>query len=176
LIYVFAFMAGALSNELPSNDIIFLILFNTMLVGFSEEVMFRGVLLQGALSRFSIWPAIIFVSVAFGMVHSLNAFITGEVTSAIIQSVAAFMTGFYFMAIRVRSGSLIPGILLHWFYDFSIFMMVYKEAGASKLVEQTPQLDTLPQILPILMVIPLFLYGFYLLRNVKQDINGIKSQ
>jgi membrane protease YdiL (CAAX protease family) len=59
LIYLALFLAMALFFGLPPLSTLVFLAINTALVGISEEWMFRGVLLQGLRSRFSIWPAII---------------------------------------------------------------------------------------------------------------------
>lgn len=47
---------------------------NTLLVGLSEQLMFRSNLFAGLPTRFKIWTAILLTSSAFGIVHALSVF------------------------------------------------------------------------------------------------------
>ena len=99
---------------LPPARMLAFIAFNTLLVGISEETMFRGVLFRALLTRYRIWTAIIVSSVLFGAVHILNVFNTGNLGSALMQSVPAGMSGILFVAIVIRTGSIWPAIVYHW--------------------------------------------------------------
>ncbi len=110
------------------------VLFNTSLVGLSEELMFRGVLLQALRQTVSIWPAVALTTLAFGAVHSLNVFITGDLGAALIQSTAAALSGLFFIAPRLRTGSLWPSIAVHGLWDGAAFLVALSSAqdpGAS---------------------------------------------
>jgi membrane protease YdiL (CAAX protease family) len=97
------------------------ILFNTFLVGLSEELMFRGVLLQRIRRTVSIWPAVWLTTLAFSAIHILNVFMTGDLRTAVIQAAAAALSGLLFIALRLRTGSLWTGIVVHGLWDFATF-------------------------------------------------------
>jgi membrane protease YdiL (CAAX protease family) len=162
-VYLGAFAMGIATLGLPPTSVVIFVSINTMLVGFSEELMFRGILLQGLLSRLSIWPAIWVTSALFGAVHVLNVFITGELLASMIQAVAAFMSGMMFMAIRIRSGSLWPAIVYHALWDFCL-VLLSQSPQVTHL--QEPALSGPAMLLPMLLVLPHFLYGLFLLRKV----------
>jgi hypothetical protein len=105
-----------------SSSVLLLICVNTFFVGISEELMFRGLLFSGSYNRISYWKSIILVSLLFGGVHVLNGFVTGEFLPAAFQAVTAALSGLLFMAIRLGLGSIIPAIIVHWLWDFSIFI------------------------------------------------------
>ena len=111
----FLIVAGAFIETFTA-AMLFIVV-NTILVGISEELMFRGVIFYGALSRFRIWTAIILTSVLFGAVHILNGFSTGDFAAAAIQATTAGMAGLWFTAIRLRTKSIFPGMAMHgwWF-------------------------------------------------------------
>lgn len=101
---------------------IFWILLNTLFVGISEEMMFRGLLFSGLYKRYSYWVACLGVAVLFGLVHVLNGFITGDFVSGLLQAGLVAFSGLLFMAMRLGMGSIIPVIIMHWLWDFSIFI------------------------------------------------------
>ena len=123
MVYIVGGLAVATFLGLPPATVLLLILLNTLLVGFSEELMFRGVLLQAFRHATSIWLAVLLTSVAFGAVHSLNVFVTGDLRAALIQSSAAFLSGLVFIALRLRTGSLWPPIIVHALWDFATFTL-----------------------------------------------------
>ncbi len=97
------------------------IFFNTLFVGISEELMFRGIILSALVRKHSFIESAVIMSLAFGTVHILNIAITGEVLGSIIQAFFATFSGIIFLAIRVKTNSIYPAIILHWLFDFTIF-------------------------------------------------------
>jgi membrane protease YdiL (CAAX protease family) len=105
----------------PAGTLLFIAL-NTVLIGLSEEWMFRGVLFQGLRSRLAMWPAILLTSLLFGAVHVLNVITTGQLLEAVVQSVAAFMSGMVLLALLIRTGSIWVPIAYHALWDFGTFV------------------------------------------------------
>lgn len=99
------------------------IIINTFFVGISEELMFRGVLLSSFAQKFSFWKSALIVSLLFGLIHVTNGFITGDFVNASLQAVMATLSGFLFLGIRLKTNSILPAIILHWLWDFSVFMV-----------------------------------------------------
>lgn len=164
-IYLGLFLALALVLGLPPATVTGFILLNTLLVGISEETMFRGILFAGLRSKFRIWPAIWITTVIFGAVHVFNVLFTGQLMLAAAQAVAAFMSGTMFMAIRIRTNSLIPVILLHAAWDFLLFLVSWPREGQ----EMPQEVGGWALLAPVLMVFIPFIYGLYLLRKVGRD-------
>lgn len=163
-IYLALFLALAIILGLPPLSVALFVFLNTLIVGFSEEIMFRGVLFRGLLSRLSIWPAMITTSVLFGSVHILNVFLTGKLGEAAVQAVTAGMSGFLFMALLIRTGSIWVPIIYHALWDFGTFMVSSASSGG----QIGPESNALAILVPLLLVTPNFLYALYLLRNVRQ--------
>ena len=165
LLYIAAFLTIATSLGLPLPSVIGLILLNCMLVGLSEELMFRGLLLQAARSILPFWPAVIGSTLVFGAVHSLNVFLTGELAPALVQSGAAFISGLVFVAIRLCTGSVWPGIAVHGLWNTGTFLML--AAGDGALLRDVPAGAPMPltYLLPVLLVLPNGLYAIWLLRR-----------
>ena len=171
MIYVAGGLGLATAFGLPPVTVVLVILVNTLLVGFSEELMFRGAILQAFRHATSIWPAVLLTSVAFGAIHSLNVFVTGDLKSALIQSSAALLSGLVFIALRLRTGSLWPPIIVHALWDFATFMLGNAGHGAAHgslpAEAATPVAASGPgALLPILLVLPNAIYGLWLMRNI----------
>ena len=65
-LYIAVFLVLGVLLGLPPIAVIFFVLVNTFFVGLSEELMFRGILLQAFRHRMAIWPAILVTSLLFG--------------------------------------------------------------------------------------------------------------
>jgi uncharacterized protein len=166
-LYLLAF--GLLTSQLglPPGGFIGYVAINTALVGLSEEWMFRGVLFQGLRSRLAMWPAVLVASALFGSVHVLNVFVTGQLFDASIQALAAFMSGLVFMALLLRTGSLWVPVVYHALWDFGTFLV--SAGGAAKDNQPADLSQGWTWALPLLMVLPNFLYAIYLLRRLRND-------
>jgi len=163
-LYLVLFFGGAALFGLPSSGVMLIVFVNTCLVGISEELACRGVLLQGLRSRVSIWPAVLLSSLLFGAIHVINGFMTGDFTAAFIQALAAFMSGVLFAAIRLRTHSIIPCMVFHALWDFGTFTMLLASQQHASAGGATPS-----PFLPVLFVLPNFLYGLFLLRHAARD-------
>ena len=114
---VLAFLAITIAERQLFQPGTGLVVLNTLLVGVSEELMFRGVLLFGARVRFGTNRAVFVTAAIFGAVHTLNALVTGNLPAAVIQALIASFFGVWAGALRVRTESLLPLIVIHWMWD-----------------------------------------------------------
>ncbi|WP_229715233.1 CPBP family intramembrane glutamic endopeptidase [Subtercola lobariae] len=102
-----------------------------ILVGFTEELTTRGLLLTALRSRLGegwVW----FISSAlFGLMHLINAF-SGQALGPTIQQVGlAFLGGTIFYILRRASGTLIWAMVLHGLWDFSTFAVGHGTPAAT---------------------------------------------
>jgi len=163
MIYIVGGLALAVRLGLPPATVVLWVLVNTFLVGLSEELMFRGVLLQALRQTVSIWPAVALTTLAFGAIHSLNVFITGDLQGAVIQSTAAALSGLFFIALRLRTGSLWPSIVIHGLWDCAAFLLAMSSAND---VATGAAPKGAMSLAPILLVLPNALYGLWLMRHL----------
>ncbi|MEI4471394.1 CPBP family intramembrane glutamic endopeptidase [Frigidibacter sp. MR17.24] len=170
LIYIVAIFAIGVSAGLPPARQITFVALNVLLVGLSEELMFRGVLFAGLRRRLSPWPAVIAVTLLFGSVHILNAFITGSLTAALMQALAASLSGFLFIALRIRTGSLTLCIALHALWNFAAFMATLAQGDIDPA--EVARMSLAAQLTPALFVAPLFLYALFLMRGLNRRIGA----
>lgn len=166
-LYIMAFLGLAAAIGLPPIGLMLMILVSTLFVGLSEETMFRGILFQALRTRVKLWPAMIWTSVLFGSVHILNALTTGELLNAMLQAFTATLSGFAFMAILVRTGSIWPAIIYHALWDFGTFSISAGQQSGSDI--PAGDVGGWAFLLPVVLVLPHFLYGVYLLRNVRNE-------
>lgn len=160
---VMLFFASA-STPLPLRTAV-IVIANTIMVGMSEELMFRGILFEGLLTRLRIWPAALLSSVAFGVVHVLNGLATGQWIDASIQALSAFMLGIGFMAIRIRTGSLYPMMIVHAIWDVLLIWQVMAPGEDAQAREPLGGYD----ITPIWTALPMLVFGLFLMRRLQRD-------
>ena len=160
------FYAIAFAIGLPPTSAILFLALNTSLVALSEEWMFRGVLFQALRLRLRIWPAIALTSVLFGGIHVGNAFALGDIRLAAAQAVAAMMTGLLLIALMLRTGSIWTAIVYHMVWNFGILLVGYETAKHPLPNEPIPMGAYL---VPLLVVLPNFLFGLILLRKISTD-------
>jgi len=90
----------------------------SLLVGFAEEGFFRGVMLRSLLPK-GIWTSVILSSLLFACVHLTNL-ISGFTPYYVLgQLVLTFGSGVLFAALRLRTRSIWPAIVLHVLRDVS---------------------------------------------------------
>jgi uncharacterized protein len=166
-LYIIAFLSMAANLGLPPLNLMLMIFVSTLFVGLSEETMFRGILFQALRTRVKLWPAMIWTSLLFGSVHILNALTTGEFLLALLQALTATLSGFAFMAILVRTGSIWPAIIYHALWDFGTFTISAGSQASGASANGDPGGSAF--LLPVALVLPNFLYAAYLLRNVRND-------
>lgn len=112
-------LGPALSSIAASS--VWLLILVPFLIGFTEEVMFRGILLRGAMTRLSLGQAMLLSAVLFALLHVLNG-IAVQVTLPTVQQTAfAFCVGFFLAPVAIKLGNLWPIILWHCVWDMIIF-------------------------------------------------------
>ena len=87
------------------------------LVGFVEELIFRGFLFKAMLKDGDVKTAVIVSSVTFGLGHIMNLLTGQDLIETLSQVVFAVAVGFVFTFVFYKSGSLWPGILAHSLID-----------------------------------------------------------
>jgi len=167
--YLALFMVGTLLVGWPAPSAIFFLALNCLLVGFSEELMFRGVLFRAFRSGMPLWPSIWLTSVLFGSVHVLNAFGTGDVFGAAIQACTAFMAGTFFLAVVLRTGSILPSMLFHAAWDFLLTTMA---AGSPMPASAALPPSLIAVLLPLALETPLFVYSIFVMRKIARETSS----
>ena len=86
-LYLVAFATLGVLLGLPPASVLVFLLINTVLVGVSEEWMFRGVLFRSVETWFGSWAALVVSSLVFGLTHLMNA--QGTIEGALFIAVEA---------------------------------------------------------------------------------------
>ena len=130
-----------------------------LLVGFLEELIFRGFLFK-AMCKDSVKSAVIVSSITFGIGHIMNLFNSSdaEFIPNILQVIYATAAGFMFVMIFYRSGSLIPCIVAHGLFNA---LSVFSDESALTSEQRV--------ISCIFLVIISGGYGAYTAMKIKKD-------
>ncbi len=94
----------------------------TLLVGFSEELLTRGIAVvggRGSMHEKWVW---VFSGAIFGLLHAPNALFGQSVRETLQQIAFAFAVGLMYYVTRRITGALIVTMGLHAIWDFSIFV------------------------------------------------------
>lgn len=87
------------------------------LVGFAEEVIFRGFLFRAMLRDGGVKTAVIVSALTFGIGHIVNLLTGHDLGETLVQVVYAVTVGFAYTLAYYKSGSLLPCILAHSLTD-----------------------------------------------------------
>lgn len=100
-----------------------------LLVGFTEELTTRGLLLVGLRSKLSeVWVWFL-TSALFGLMHLINALSGQDLGPTLQQVLFAFGGGTIFYIVRRVTGTLIWAMVLHGLWDFSTFAVGHGTPG-----------------------------------------------
>lgn len=108
---------------------LFWLVIGSVLVGFAEEFVTRGLLLVGArgsLGEAGVWFT---TSLCFGLLHVPNALFGQDAGTTAFQVFFAFGLGTALYVTRRLSGTLIIAMVLHGAWDFSIFVQGHSVDG-----------------------------------------------
>lgn len=93
----------------------------TLLIGFAEETIFRGLMLN-ALKAHGVWRAAIITALFFGLSHALNVLGEKSMVETGAQIFYAVAFGFTFAALVIKKGILWPLVIVHFLIDFASFL------------------------------------------------------
>lgn len=102
-----------------------------LLVGFSEEMLCRGLGLVGFRGSMPERKAWIASGLMFGILHVPNAFFGQSALLTVQQIVFAFVFGTVYYTVRRATGTLIIPMLLHALWDGSLFVNDHSGKSAS---------------------------------------------
>ena len=145
--------------------------------GFVEETWFRGLAVpigMGYLPRDKrILITVLITSIFFGVLHFGNVFGGAQVVIGVIQAIATTFGGIFFIAVFLRTGSILVPIIMHGFYDWVCFVTDPTLVGGVMMNEGV----TLGLGLALALHIVLGCIGIYLVRPAMHGrINEIWDQ
>ena len=140
----------------------------TLMVGFAEEGLLRGVVLR-AMLPIGVIRATVLSSVFFGIGHLLNILQGAAPAATIIQMIYSILLGIGFAGVRLYTGSIWPAIVIHTLIDFV-------DIGSRGFVLAPPQSLTLAGIIAPVVLTGLYaLYGWWLLRRTTKSNRRLTS-
>lgn len=111
--------------------------------GVAEEIMCRGIPMGNGMrnihSRKQMLGLLFLTSAVFGMLHITNLLDGSDLTGVMCQALHATGMGFFFGALYLRTGSIIPSIVMHTIHDFLLFYAPYlslEETVSSPLISE----------------------------------------
>lgn len=106
------------ADGLDVRDVFFAVLL-VLGVGFVEELVFRGFLLQALRMEGSATRAILISGVTFGVGHVVNLLRGATLVEQIVQIVMAILIGIALAYCAVLTGSILPGVAFHALFNLS---------------------------------------------------------
>lgn len=126
IVMALALVLNLLSTDWGSYDLgFFAASVVLVLVGFTEEMANRGLLLVGLRSRLGEGWVWFITSALFAVMHLTNILIGAPVVGTFQQLGLAFLGGTVFYILRRTTGSLIWAMVLHGLWDFSTFAVAH---------------------------------------------------
>ena len=95
--------------------------FTTLLVGFGEEIMYRGIVLHAFLTTGRVRWAMLVSAIAFSLLHAVNVFGGVPLFKVPLQLVMTFLFGFFFAPLMLTLNNILPLIIFHGLWDFVVF-------------------------------------------------------
>jgi membrane protease YdiL (CAAX protease family) len=163
LAYSIAISAYSMTGnfDFSFSEPIFIAVLFIMSHAFLEEVVFRGLVLhafvraRGATNT-GLVKCVLVSSLFFGGYHIL--YIAGEPPSVVfVRIIVTFLMGILLGALVLRSGSIYPAVFFHGLWNV---------AGYLNLTGNSAQATASSWLQLSLYVVPLALYGWFLLRNL----------
>ena len=93
-----------------------------LLVGLSEELLFRGILFGALRQRHSLITAIFLSSFIFGLAHMPNLGLGQSLPLTLYQVINAMILGALFCAITLQTNSIWPAVFLHMMWNSGIML------------------------------------------------------
>jgi membrane protease YdiL (CAAX protease family) len=121
------FWFGTAVTASPLQTLLYIL--SMCLVGFLEEVIFRGMLFRG-MCRTNVKAAIVVSSLTFGAGHIINLLLGEPLLDTLLQLIYASAIGFCYTAVFYTGGSILPCIASHIFVNTtSVFAVEAAPAG-----------------------------------------------
>ncbi len=116
------------------NDARWFIVILALVPGIWEELAFRGLMLTNLQQRYHPWVAIAVSGVFFGLMHFTNL-VLREPSQVVFEVIMATTVGIAWGYLTVKTGSVIPAMILHYLVNMLIELMLEPElsdtAGAA---------------------------------------------
>jgi len=130
-----------------------------LMVGFTEEGIFRGILFHGLESKFTPWMTLLLSAVLFGLFHYVNLLVGAKFYVTSYQVVHAGAMGFLYAALRLRIGAIWPLMILHGLWDASLFIL--HDVNMTNTTQKVEEATSFSPLLAIILALPAATYGLF---------------
>ena len=144
---------------------------SALLAGLAEEIFFRGIIISYLITRFSEKQKcnlfVLFVSsILFAVLHLLNLhFDFVKIIDSLQQILAAFCFGIFLGSLYLKTGHLWPCVLIHFSWDFYIFISNSILSGF-----ESTKMKTLTLIIYLLFDVFMGVFGYLMIKKGKVEI------
>lgn len=104
--------------EVESVEYFFAVFYLYLFVGIAEETYFRGIIPCYLGKAFETKYVIIISSLIFGLGHSVTVLTDGDILMMVLVMANALIFGFMAVEMYFLCGSIIPGMIVHFLFDF----------------------------------------------------------
>lgn len=170
---------GTIVIDISKPTLILLFILLNLSTGFFEEFLFRGVVTTVMLQKWGktsqgIYWAVIVSSGLFGVLHIINFFMNRFTLLAnFTQTIYALFFGVFFAACLLRNNSIWPVVGAHAIFDICGNFNEIAFAGNFGQIHQTTWNEAM---VTVIITLPLFIYGLFILRKVKPSNQNIVNE
>ena len=137
-------------------------------VGYTEELMFRGIMLNGFLTKINFVKAAALTGLIFGLFHYINMFGGASFLSSTNQAIQASVDGFMYATLRLRIGSIIPLMAYHGLLDLGITNL-HSTTQVPPINNISELLSTIKESAPLILAS--LVYGIFVLFRYKKFLS-----
>jgi membrane protease YdiL (CAAX protease family) len=155
-------MIGNLFGSYRSLELGFYIyyLLLTIMSGFVEEGLYRGVMLR-VLLQTGAWRAVIITSLIFSLSHIMNALAGWDWQHVVLQLIYSFAIGFGWAAFALKTGTIWPLMIIHFLNNF--FSFIKTENLIKTLQTSKPTMEGI--VYSMVISIVFIIYGIVVTRS-----------
>jgi hypothetical protein len=157
--------------------VLFLFIISVFIIGFTEEILFRGTILPLFITYFKNRKTVLYLSVIlsssiFGVVHYINIFKEPDNFWGITHQVFfALSIGIFFGGLMLRTNSIIIPSLFHGFVNFSFGTGDLEQEDIQIITEKITEDVNWNSIIPTTIFFTfIFLSGIYMIRKVDAEM------
>ncbi len=155
-------MFGFFAGRIPFGPITLTQLCSAAGAGMTEEVVYRELPISYMARQWrdekKIPLMVLIPGLVFGLVHLGNGLFTGNAADYLLQAVLCVFFGIFFSAVYLRTGKVLPVIVMHGLHDILVL------SAAS----YTPELPDSVAVVWLVCEGALALYGLFLIRKEKR--------
>jgi membrane protease YdiL (CAAX protease family) len=137
--------------------------FFTLMVGISEELYFRGIILKLLQDNFSVKQTVVISALVFGIGHSASILAGESIVQVLLQIINAIVFGILAAEIVILTKSLFPAIIWHFLFNFVNYISI---------ANSTSEYIAIGLQETIMIIYALYLWNIVSLKKVQIDERG----